>query len=269
MTTLQQMFNRATPDSFEQQDQHPQGFVNVGPTERTVSSIAGAAMAVAGLARRGVGGWVLAGLGGSLLVRGLTGHCNLYAALGIDTNDAPAATPEQYNKRGIQVVQVLTVDKTPTECYEFWRNFENLPRFMSHLQSVKVMDNNRSHWIAKGPAGSTVEWDAEIINEEPYALIAWRSLDGADVDNAGSVRFVPGPGGRGTQVKVVMDYIPPAGRIGAAIATLFGKNADHQIREDLRSFKRIMETGEVPTTAGQPRGACAWFGDSKGTREEY
>jgi uncharacterized membrane protein len=119
-----------------------------------------------------------------------------------------------------------------------------------------VIDERRSHWAVKGPAGRTVEWDAEIINDEPNALIAWRSLDGADVDNAGSVRFVPGPEGRGTQVRVVIDYIPPAGFVGKWVATLFGANPEHEILEDLRSFKRLMETGEVATTEGQPHGKC-------------
>ena len=117
---------------------------------------------------------------------------------------------------------------------------------MSHLKEVRVLDEKRSHWVACGPAGYTVEWDAEIINDEPNALIAWRSLEGSDVDHAGSVRFVPAPGGagdRGTEVKVVMDYIPPAGRLGALIAKLFGEEPQQQIQEDLRKFKRIMETG--------------------------
>ena len=112
----------------------------------------------------------------------------------------------------------MTINRTPWDLYQFWRNFENLPRFMKHLKSVKVLDEKRSHWVAKAPAGRTVEWDAEIINDEPNALIAWRSLGGADVDNAGSVRFVPGPEGRGTEVRVVIDYIPPAGRVGKWVA---------------------------------------------------
>jgi len=271
MSTIQsdpQSLNQTQALSQSDLSEEKQGFVNVGPLERKISAVAGAALVALGLTRRGVGGWVMAGIGGSLLARGATGHCFGYEALGIDTNDAPSPEPEEYYSRGIHVTQVLTINKSPVECYEFWRNFENLPRFMHHLESVKVLDEKRSHWVAQGPAGYKVEWDAEIINEEPYALIAWRSLEGADVDNTGSVRFVPAANDRGTEVKVVMDYIPPAGRVGAAIATLFGKNADHQIREDLRRFKRIMETGEVPTIEGQPRGSCAWFGTSEGRREQ-
>jgi len=125
------------------------------------------------------------------------------------------------------------------------------------VKSVKVTDEKKSHWVVDGPAGKDVEWDAEVINDEPNTLVAWRSLAGATVDNAGSVRFVPGPEGRGTEVRVVIDYIPPAGRVGNWVAKLFGKNPASEIREDLRRFKRLMETGEVPTTEGQPRGTCS------------
>src|SRR5207249_522508 len=146
----------------------------------------------------------------------------------------------------------------PWELYEYWRKLENLPSIMSHLKEVRAIDEKRSHWIAKAPslAGGSVEWDAEIINDEPNALIAWRSLPGADVDNAGSVRFVPAPGDRGTEVKVVIDYIPPAGKVGSWVAKLFGEEPQQQIMEDLRKFKRVMETGEFATTKGQPRGSC-------------
>jgi uncharacterized membrane protein len=113
--------------------------------------------------------------------------------------------------------------------------------------------------VARAPAGMSVEWDATIINDEPDALIAWRSLERADVDHAGSVRFVPGPQGRGTEVRVILDYIPPAGQIGKAVAKLFGEAPDQQIREDLRRFKRLMETGEIATVEGQPQGKCSWF----------
>src|SRR5205814_3086482 len=133
------------------------------------------------------------------------------------------------------------------ELYGFWKNFENLPRFMRHLERVQKIDEQRSHWVAKGPAGYSVEWDAEIINDEPGQVIAWRSLAGASVDNAGSVRFVPAPGGRGTEVRVVIDYIPPAGVVGWAVAKLFGREPKQEIAEDLRRFKQKMEMGEVAT----------------------
>ena len=229
---------------------------NVGRNERQISAVAGGALVLLGLSRRSLGGLVLAGVGGALLYRATTGYCPAYGALGIDTaeGDAPAE-PHEYFNRGIHVVETVTVNRTPWELFAFWRDFTNLPRIMRNLESVTCRDGTRSHWVAKGPAGARVEWDAEIINEEPNALIAWRSLGNAEVDNAGSVRFVPA-GDRGTEVKVVIDYIPPAGRVGAAVAKLFGSDPAAEIREDLRNFKRIMETGEVPTTQGQPGGTC-------------
>ena len=179
--------------------------------------------------------------------------------MGVNTadSDTDAATPDEYFQRGIHVEQAMTIERTPWDLYSFWRNFENLSRFLHHVESVKVLDEKKSHWTVRAPAGSTVEWDAEIINDEPNSLIAWRSLANANVDNAGSVRFVPGPEGRGTEVRVVIDYIPPGGVVGKWVATLFGKNPSHQIREDLRRFKRLMETGEIPTVEGQPQGTCA------------
>jgi len=126
---------------------------------------------------------------------------------------------------------------------------------MRHLVSVKELDRNRSHWVAHGLTGD-IEWDAEIINDRPNELIAWRSLDDSEIATAGSVHFQPAPGNRGTEVKVVMSYNPPGGQLGASIAWITGRDPESQIREDLRSFKRLMETGTLPTTYGQPRGTC-------------
>jgi uncharacterized membrane protein len=234
--------------------------VNVAKSERIISAVAGGALAVAGLRMKSLPGLLMAALGGGLVYRGVSGHCHAYEALGVNTadQDAEAARPADYFERGIHVEQSMTVERTPWDLYAFWRNFENLAKFLHHVESVKVLDERRSHWVIRAPAGSTVEWDAEIINDEPNSLIAWRSLAGANVDNAGSVRFVPGPEGRGTEVRVVIDYIPPGGRVGKWVAALFGKDPSHQIREDLRRFKRLMETREIPTTEGQPTGSCGW-----------
>ena len=246
--------------------EHERGRHNVSNTERIVSATSGALLVTLGLSRRSLGGIAIAALGGGLIYRGATGWCDLYNALGLNTatdRSGDGALPEEYFDRGIHVEQSFTINRTPWELYEYWRNFENLPQIMSHLESVRVLDEKRSHWVAKAPAiaGGTVAWDAEIINDEPNALIAWRSLEGADVDNAGSVRFVPAPGDRGTEVKVVIDYIPPAGQIGKWVAQLFGEEPSQQIQEDLRKFKRVMETGEFATTKGQPRGTCDGCGE--------
>jgi uncharacterized membrane protein len=149
-----------------------------------------------------------------------------------------------------QVKKSLIINRPPEEIYGFWRNFQNLPHFMKHLESVRVTGEGRSHWVAKAPAGSTVEWDAEITEDRPNELIAWRSLEGADVDNSGSVRFEPATGGRGTVVRVEIDYNPPAGRIGAAVAKLFGEEPGQQTYDALRCLKQVMETGEVVVSDG-------------------
>jgi uncharacterized membrane protein len=253
--------SQATPDVFSQPSPPAaQEQVNVGGGERTISVAAGSILALLGLGRGGMPGLLIAAVGGGLIYRGASGHCPLYKALDMDTA-RDEATPEDYFTHGIHVEQSYLINKSPQELYGQWRNFENLPKIMTHLESVSVIDEKRSHWVAKAPsiAGGKVEWDAEIINDEPNALIAWRSLSGADVDNAGSVRFVD-RGDRGTEVHVIIDYIPPAGRLGKWVARLFGEEPQQQIKEDLRTFKRVMETGEVPTIEGQPRGTCGGNG---------
>ncbi|MEC5159019.1 MULTISPECIES: SRPBCC family protein [unclassified Janthinobacterium] len=155
---------------------------------------------------------------------------------------------------GMPVTQTVSINRSPDECYQFWRDLERLPRFMQHLESVQRIDERRSHWKAKGPAGSSVEWDADITEDVPGQRLAWRSVDGADVANEGVVEFLPGPGGRGTVLTVGMRYDPPAGKVGAVAAKLFGEEPSQQIEEDLRRFKQLIETGEIATTNGQPSG---------------
>lgn len=235
---------------------------NVGGVERFVSVAAGSMLAVLGLSRRGWLGFAMAGAGGALVYRGATGHSFLYDALGADTAGVEPARPEDYSSRGIHVEHSCIIDRPAAELYRYWRDFTNLPLIMRHLESVTVRPDGRSRWVAKAPAiaGGTVAWDAEILHDQPDRLIAWRSLAGADVDNSGSVRFVEARGGRGTQVHVVIEYIPPAGRLGQWVARLFGEEPHQQIRDDLRNFKRVLETGEIPTIQGQPRGDCAGSG---------
>ena len=231
--------------------------INVGQVERYASAIGGGALALYGVTRGTLSGVALALLGGALIHRGVTGHCNMYEAAGIDTSEGWHGANPLVSVRGgsgVKVEKSLTINRPPEELYRFWRDFENLPRVMSHLESVHVTGENRSHWVAKAPAGTTVEWDAEVYNEKENELIAWRSLEGADVDNAGSVRFERAPGGRGTVVRVSLKYDPPAGKLGAAVAKLFGEEPEQQVQDDLRRFKQFMETGEALTTEGQPSG---------------
>jgi uncharacterized membrane protein len=154
----------------------------------------------------------------------------------------------------IRVRHSLSINRSPADLYAFWRDFQQLPRFMYHLESVQVTGDNRSHWVAKAPAGSRVEWEAEITEDTPNERIAWRSLAGADVMHSGAVRFERAPGERGTIVTVELEYSPPAGVVGATLAKLFGEEPEQQLKEDLRRFKQVMETGEIITIAGQPAG---------------
>ncbi|MEP6888407.1 MAG: SRPBCC family protein [Nitrospirales bacterium] len=221
---------------------------NVDDVERWVSGISGAALALYGARRRGVDGVALAALGAALLYRGVTGRSLLYQALDLRLVRTTGG------RQRMEVVKAMTINRSPDELYRFWRNFENLPTVMRHLESVTVQDAQRSHWVVKGPGGKRLEWDAEIVNDKPGQLIAWQSCEGADVDHWGVVRFVPAPGGRGTQVTVELEYEPIGGVFGVTVAKLFGEEPGQQIGEDLRRFKQLMETGEVPTTEGQPRG---------------
>lgn len=149
--------------------------------------------------------------------------------------------------RGLHVERTVTVRRSPDELYRVWRDLARLPELMPHLRSVTPLDERRSRWVACAPGGATVEWEAEIVADEPGRLIAWRSVEGSDVDNGGSVRFTTAPADRGAEVKVRLTYAPPAGRIGGAVAALLGRDADREVREDLRRFKQRIETGEVAT----------------------
>lgn len=236
------------------------GSHNVANAERIGSVVLGAALVTFGLRRRDAGGIAAAVIGGAFLARGATGHCPMYQAIGVSTGSTDVLLEDSSRdvtgraatvnaRRAIKVERTVTIEAPRAVLYAFWRDFKNLPRFMEHLVSVTVDSQGRSHWVAKAPAGQTVEWDAVIVNDEPDSIIAWKSVDDPDVANAGAVNFSDASGGRGTVVKVSLDYEPPAGRIGALVARLFGENPDRQVREDLRKFKQLMETGEITTSA--------------------
>jgi uncharacterized membrane protein len=146
--------------------------------------------------------------------------------------------------RALRVINAISINRPPEEVYRFWRNFENLPSFMANLESVQAKDDRRSHWVACGPAGRTVEWDAEITQDRPNELVAWRSING-ELQTSGVVLFQRAPGGRGTEVVVEMEYRPPGGLFGASLAKLFGKDAKRVVEGDLRRLKQVIETGEV------------------------
>ena len=225
---------------------------NVGFYERLAGVVAGPWLLLGGLRNRSFGGLGLALLGGTLLYRGATAHCPVYYRLGLSSADP---------KRGpIRVQKSIGIARPPAEVYAFFRKFENLPRFMKHLQEVRENDKRFSHWVANGPAGTSVEWDAELTQDQENTLISWRSLPGAQVTNSGTVRFEEAPAERGTIGHVELSYAPPAGPLGAAVAALFGEAPGQQIEGDLRRLRNIVEAGEIPTTAGQPSGQRSMLG---------
>jgi uncharacterized membrane protein len=231
----------------------PAGDQNVGDQERLISSLAGACLAAFGLSSNRRGGLLLAGLGGALLYRGITGYCHTYGLLGVCTNKrAPnVAVPQQH---GYKVEKTVIINRSPAELYSFWRELENLPKVMKHVKSVEVLDRDRSHWVAEGALGKDVEWDAEVYNDAENEMIAWRSLPGGEVDTAGSIHFKPIGQNRGTAVTVSMKYDPPAGKVGAWVASLTGSGLEKKLQEDLRNFKQLMESGEETSTEARASG---------------
>jgi uncharacterized membrane protein len=233
---------------------------NVSRVERGASIIAGSLLAYYGARKRSVLGAGMVVMGAAFLRRGVTGWCYTYQALGIRTADVGqgenVSVPYEL---GVRVDKSVTINKPRAEVFRFWRDLENLPRFMKHLKSVRVLDEKRSHWIAVGPGGKDVEWDAEIINEVENELIAWRSLPGSRVQNAGSVRFIDAGGDRGTEVRIALQYNPPGGILGSFYAKWFGEEPEQQISEDLRRLKAMLEAGQVANNTGQVSGRVDEF----------
>jgi uncharacterized membrane protein len=195
--------------------------------------LGGSALAVYALMRRKQSGVALAAAGGLLAYRGARLESQI----------------RKYKARAS-----FAVNCSPEQAYQYWRNFENLPRFMRHLESVRTTGDRQSEWVAIGPLNSRLHWRAEIVDERPNEFIAWRSLPESEFENSGYVRFRTAPGDRGTIITVTMRYEPLGGALGKAAAGIFGKNPQFTVREDLRRFKSLMEAGEIPTTEGQPHG---------------
>ncbi len=236
--------NRATVEAVEARrgyGDYARG-KNVDDVERVMSIIGGTALALWGLSRFSLTRLTIAGLGANLIYRGITGYCGLYARLGVTTADVEGEGVR--GNLGTKIERSVIVYAPQERVFKFWRNFANLPRFMKDLEEVRVVDDKRSHWVARTLGGVRVEWDAEVINEIPNELIAWRSTSGT-VDHAGSVHFEPGPGGRGTVVRVSLQYNPPGGSAGHAVASLLGGDAGTRFEENLQSFKRMIESEAV------------------------
>jgi uncharacterized membrane protein len=238
---------------------------NVGDAERVISVAAGATLAVYGLDRRDVAGGLLAVVGAELMRRGATGHCLVYEALNVSTaSDAtyhgfhrdlpasPAATVRA--SRAVKIEHSVTVMRPAAELYAFWRDPVNVPRVVEFIEAVDAMSETTARWRARGPVGIAIEWDARIINDIPNELLAWKSVGDADIPNAGSIHFRPAPDAKGTVVRLVLEYEPPAGHVGAWVAKLVRENPDEQLLTALRRFKQLAETGEVLVNEGQTSG---------------
>jgi uncharacterized membrane protein len=237
---------------------HPGPDVNIGHFERGASIALGVALAALALSqRRARGAFTFGLLGAYLSWRGATGHCAVYAAL--DTGSAEDEEDERLDAGGHDDVSneaAVTVARPADEVYAFFRRLENAPRYMAFVESVEPLDETRSRWVARtSPGGAPLHWNAEILEDRPGELIAWRSEPGALVHHSGAVRLRPAPGGRGTEVRLGVEFEPPEAPLGRALAHALGSATEYLAEEDLRRAKQILEAGETATTRGQPRGA--------------
>jgi uncharacterized membrane protein len=215
-------------------------------SERWISMIGGGALLLLGLSKKSFGGAILAALGGGLIYRGKTARCPVYKQLGISTNTAFGTE--------LSMEGSTTIYRSVEEVYRFYRDFDNFPRYMKHLDSVTELSPDRSHWVVNLPAGRKLEWDAQIVEDKPGELIRWRSLDGADIQHHGEARFERAPGDRGTEVHVKWKYLPPASGFGAIVGKLANVFTESTLREELHRLKQVLEAGEIATTEGQPSG---------------
>lgn len=222
--------------------------INVGEEERVWSTVGGGLLLTYGLKRASVGGILLAAIGGYLAYRGMSGHCPVSESLGRNTAEG--------NETALSPIEISvrqTIYKPRNEVYKFWRQLENLPRFMSHLKEVRQLDSTHSHWVAQLGEGTVAEtvgsvsWDAQIIHETANERLVWKSVEGARIDNAGEVRFTDSADGFGTEIHATIHYRPPVGHIGSAVMNLFNPAFSQLIEKDLRRFKEIIEKDEIPT----------------------
>jgi uncharacterized membrane protein len=233
------------------------GAVNVGPAERWASVLGGGILAGAALRKRGVGGALLGAVGAGLLLRGVTGHCPVYGALGMDTAHGRDGKGECETGRaldeveGVRLEAVVKVNRDAADLYSFWRDFTHAPLFMERIRSVTPLGETRSRWVMDGPMGRSWEWESEVTGEREGEYIAWSSVEGSDLPNRGAVWFTPTAGGTQTEVRLVMEFDPPLGVIGQAMASAFHGFPQSMMQEDLRRFRQLAETGEIPALRGQ------------------
>jgi uncharacterized membrane protein len=224
---------------------------NVGLTERGVCMLLGGLLGTYALKKLYEKNWLKGALtlvgGGALVHRGGTGMCPIYESLGVNTAEGNEAD----QAKGFRVEKSIVIENSPAELFKFWRKFENLPQIMRHLSSVKVLSDGKSHWTAEAPAGMEVSWDAEVIGEQENHFISWRSLPSSQIQTEGTVSFDGLDADHSTRVTVSLNYYPPGGTLGIAVAKFFGRDANSEIEEDLETFKHYMESGAFPWDQGK------------------
>jgi uncharacterized membrane protein len=240
---------RTNTQDLDWREEQARNSQNIGDSQRLVSAIAGVGLLLEGMRRRSLGGGALAIGGLSLLYRAASGYCPALGTMGIDMRGRHDTNRlgrrKVHSEQATKIRRSVEIHRSPSELYRFWRALDNLPRIMSHLESVQVINDRLSHWVVKTiPGFPTIEWDAEIINDVENERIGWRSLHDADVDHAGSVEFEPsGSEAEKTRLTVSIQYAPLAGRLGTAVAKLIGQDPDLKIADDLQRFKESMEAG--------------------------
>jgi uncharacterized membrane protein len=237
-----------TSRDYPENEESTTFLTRVGQAAMIVSGAALVALAARERSWRTLG---IAAAGAPLIYRGATGHWPVPEKISQRASDAVAPVP---------IETAVTIDRPAEELYRFWHQLENLPRFMKNLDSVTKIDERRSHWVGKSPLGLKLEWDAEILEEREGKLLSWCSLPGSDVHNAGTVFFDQSTGGRGTVVRASLDYQLPGHFLGQAVGKMLSGTTQQQVKEDLKRFKELMETGEVATTNGQSHGTRSLIG---------
>jgi len=207
--------------------------------ERTISAMAGSILIGAGIRRGGLLGLAFGSLGVTFLAQAVRGRPSF----------AKKVKPEP-----IEIKKAITIAATPADLYQFWHDFENLPRFMTHVSSVRVLDQQRTEWTAVGPRDTRIRWRSEITEDRPGELISWRSIDRSPISQRGTVRFAPAPQDGETEVHLTLEYAPPEGTIGIVVGKLLVGLTEHKLQEDLRRLKQLYETSSIPSTEGQPHG---------------
>ncbi|HEX8907519.1 MAG TPA: SRPBCC family protein [Longimicrobiaceae bacterium] len=233
--------------------------VNVGRNERIASVVGGAGLGLLAARQKGIGGALLGLAGAWLIARGASGHCFVYDAMDVDTSDEPSPSrgpiTAAENEPGVSVNASITVNRTPDEAYAAWRDFEQAPRYMDRITRVEILDPTRSRWTATGPMGRSWTWESQVVEDVAGELIAWESLPGAELPNRGWVQFLPAGGdGRQTEVRYFVEFDPPGGIIGDAIASVFHDAPKEMIRGDLRRFRQMVESAETTTATAQSSG---------------